>query len=44
MRRASLQCREISRKVEGWSSTEEIRKWRERRPNPRGPVAVSGSS
>ncbi|MCD6479279.1 VapB-type antitoxin [Candidatus Bathyarchaeota archaeon] len=32
MRRASLRCREISRRVEGWSSTEEIRRWRERRP------------
>ncbi len=31
IKRASLRCRELSRRVEGWSSTREIRRWREQR-------------
>ena len=31
LKRAVLKSEELSRKVEGWSSVEEIRKWRERR-------------
>jgi len=31
LRRAALRSEELSRKVEGWSSVEEIRKWREGR-------------
>ena len=30
LKRAVLKSRELSRVVEGWSSVEEIRKWRER--------------
>ncbi len=31
MRRAALKSEELSRKVPGWNSVEEIRRWRERR-------------
>jgi len=31
LRRAALKSEELSRCVEGWSSVEEIRRWRERR-------------
>ncbi|RLE95895.1 MAG: hypothetical protein DRJ55_00945 [Thermoprotei archaeon] len=31
LRRAALKSEELSRKVTGWSSVEEIRRWRERR-------------
>jgi metal-responsive CopG/Arc/MetJ family transcriptional regulator len=31
LKRAALKTDELSRRVEGWSSVEEIRKWRERR-------------
>jgi len=31
MKRASLKCDELSRKVEGWSAVEEIRRWREQK-------------
>lgn len=31
LKRAVLKSEELSRRVEGWSSVEEIRRWRERR-------------
>ena len=31
LKRAILKSEELSRKVEGWSGVEEIRRWRERR-------------
>lgn len=31
LRGAALKSEELSRRVEGWSSVEEIRRWRERR-------------
>jgi len=31
MKRAALVSEALSRKIEGWSSVEEIRRWRERR-------------
>ena len=31
IRRAALKSEELSRSIEGWSSVEEIRRWRERR-------------
>jgi len=31
VRRAALRSERLSRKVDGWSSVEEIRRWRERR-------------
>lgn len=31
LKRAALRSKELSRKVEGWNSVEEIRRWRERR-------------
>ncbi len=31
IKRAALRSEKLSRKVEGWSSVEEIRRWRERR-------------
>jgi len=31
LRRAALKSEELSRRVEGWSSVEEIRRWREGR-------------